>query len=789
MTLAISTTHPRRALDRALESVPLSREEALLLYGSAEISLEELAEAARELRRAGKGDIVTYSPKIFLPLTNLCRDRCRYCTFRRDPGEAGAHWMEPEEVLAIARNGEALGCKEALLSLGDRPEAAFPQAKAWLREHGFERTLDYVAAIGELLARETALFPHSNPGLMARADLLRLKQSNVSLGLMLESTSLALFSPGGAHQDAVDKWPDRRLRTLREAGELQIPFTTGILVGIGEKHEDVIDSLLAIRDLQQRYGHIQEVIVQNFVPKPEIPMRDWPAPSPQAFARTVAIARLVLGRHMNIQAPPNLSPHGLELLLDCGINDWGGISPLTLDFINPESPWPEVEKLAALVAKKGLRLRQRLAVYPEYAARPEFFPPEVWKLIQKRTGSDWARKGQIIMAIKRNVHLNLKEAEYEDLAPQLAPPLRGALDAALEGKDLDREQGVLVAQARGQDLAAVAAVADRLRREKVGEEVSYVVNRNINFTNICTVGCTFCCFGKGAHSHDAYWHSLDTLADKAEEAWRLGATEVCMQGGLPPDLDGYYYRQILEAVKQRVPSIHIHAFSPMEVVYGVERSGLPLREFLKMLKDAGLGSLPGTAAEILDDRVRAIISRIKLKRAQWIEVITTAHELGIPTTSTIMYGHIEETEDWVNHILLLRSIQQRTGGFTEFVPLGFIHEKTTLFRMGHSRPGSSVEEDIAIHALARILLNNWIPNIQLAWPKLGWEVARLCLQAGVNDCGGTLMDEQITSASGEIAGTSATPEELQAFILSEGRIPVERSTTYKVLRRFEAVVA
>lgn len=391
------------------------------------------------------------------------------------------------------------------------------------------------------------------------------------------------------------------------------------------------------------------------------------------------------------------------------------------------------------------------------------------------------------MAIKRNVSLDLKGASYEDLAPLLPVPLRRALEAAHEGKDLDRDQGVEVARARGPALVAVAAVADRLRRRKVGDEVSYVVNRNINFTNICMIGCTFCCFGKSVRSPDAYWHSLETLADRAEEAWRLGATEVCMQGGLPPDLDGFYYRQILETVKRRVPGLHIHAFSPMEVVYGVERSGLPLRDYLRMLKDAGLGSLPGTAAEVLDDRIRALISRVKLSRDQWVEVITTAHELGIPTTSTIMYGHVEQPEDWVDHILLLRSIQRQTGGFTEFVPLGFIHEKTPLFHTGLARPGSTVEEDVAIHALARILLTNWIPNVQLAWLKLGWEVARLCLQAGVNDCGGTLMEENITSASGEVAGTSATPEELQSFIVSAGRMPVERSTTYRVLKRFEVV--
>jgi len=387
------------------------------------------------------------------------------------------------------------------------------------------------------------------------------------------------------------------------------------------------------------------------------------------------------------------------------------------------------------------------------------------------------------MAIKRNVSLKFNGAAYEDLAPDLSSPLRAALDAALEGKDLDSGQAVAVAEARGTDLAAVIAVADRLRRETVGDDVTYVVNRNINFTNICIIGCTFCCFGQSAHSPNAFSHSLETVADRAEEAWRMGATEVCVQGGLPPDLDGFYYRWLLEAIKLRVPAIHIHAFSPMEVVYGVERTGLALRDYLGMLRNAGLGSLPGTAAEILDDRVRAVISRKKLSRAQWIEVITTAHELGIPTTSTMMYGHVEQPRDWVNHLLLLRSIQQQTGGFTEFVPLGFIHEKTALYRTGLARPGSTVEEDVAVHALARIVLNNSIPNLQISWVKLGWEVSRLCLRAGANDCGGTLMEEHISSASGEVAATAATPEELQAFILSEGRAPVERSTTYRVLRR------
>ncbi|HWP85586.1 MAG TPA: 5-amino-6-(D-ribitylamino)uracil--L-tyrosine 4-hydroxyphenyl transferase CofH [Terriglobia bacterium] len=391
------------------------------------------------------------------------------------------------------------------------------------------------------------------------------------------------------------------------------------------------------------------------------------------------------------------------------------------------------------------------------------------------------------MAIKQDVVFSLNGAPYEDCAPGLSAPLRAALEAALEGRELNERQALAVAAARGEPLRAAAAVADRLRRQKVGDEVSYVVNRNINFTNICTVGCTFCCFGKSVRSPDAYWHSLETVADRAEEAWRKGATEVCVQGGLPPELDGFYYAQLLRAIKRRVPEIHIHAYSPMEVVYGVERTGLPLRDYLTMLRDAGLGSLPGTAAEILDDRVRQVISRAKLTRAQWIEVITTAHELGIPTTSTMMYGHVESPADWVRHLLLLRDLQKRTGGFTEFVPLGFIHERTALYRSGKARPGATVEEDVAVHALARILLNDAIPNLQLSWVKLGWDVSRLCLQAGANDCGGTLMEENISSASGEVAATSATPEQLQQFIASAGRIPVERSTTYRTLRRFEVM--
>ena len=392
------------------------------------------------------------------------------------------------------------------------------------------------------------------------------------------------------------------------------------------------------------------------------------------------------------------------------------------------------------------------------------------------------------MAIKQEVTFQLDGVSYEVRAAGLDASLRAALDAALEGNELSEPQAVAVAEARGEDLVAVAAVANQLRKDKHGDEVSYVVNRNINFTNICIVGCTFCCFGKSVHSPDAYWHSLETVADRAEQAVSQGATEVCVQGGLPPELDGSYYAQVLRAIKRRVPEIHIHAYSPMEVVYGVERTGMPLRDYLKMLREAGLGSLPGTAAEILDDRVRQVISRAKLTRAQWIEVITTAHELGIPTTSTMMYGHVESPADWVRHLFLLRDIQRQTGGFTEFVPLGFIHEKTALFRTGLARPGATVEEDVAVHALSRILLNDTIPNLQISWVKLGRKISRLCLRAGANDCGGTLMEENISSASGEVAGTSATPEQLQEFIFSAGRIPIERSTTYKTLRRFEVTV-
>jgi 7,8-didemethyl-8-hydroxy-5-deazariboflavin synthase CofH subunit len=367
-----------------------------------------------------------------------------------------------------------------------------------------------------------------------------------------------------------------------------------------------------------------------------------------------------------------------------------------------------------------------------------------------------------------------------------SPEVRDSLDVAMAGEELTFEQGLQLATAQGQDLDALVAVADHLRRETVGDVITYVVNRNINFTNVCFVGCSFCGFGRGPGAPDAYSLSFVEVVRRAHEAWERGATEVCIQGGLPRDLDGFFYRDLLRSIKRAIPEMHVHAFSPMEIDFGVARTGMALRDYLQMMKDEGLGSIPGTAAEILDDRVRQELSPNKLPVVRWVEIITTAHQLGIPSTSTMMYGHVEEPADWVRHILLLRSIQKRTGGFTEFVPLGFIHEKTRLYRHGGARPGAKRDEHLRVHALSRVLLNGAIKNLQVSWVKLGFETSLACLQAGANDFSGTLMEESISKAAGATFGEYVSPEEFRARIRSIGRVPAERSTTYKIRRLFHA---
>ena len=354
------------------------------------------------------------------------------------------------------------------------------------------------------------------------------------------------------------------------------------------------------------------------------------------------------------------------------------------------------------------------------------------------------------------------------------------LEASRAGHELTFEQGLLLANTEAADLDALISFANALRRETVGDAITYVVNRNINFTNVCFVGCSFCGFGKGPGAPDAYSLSVDDVVRKAREAWDTGATEVCIQGGLPRDLDGFFYRDILRAIKQAIPAIHVHAFSPMEISYGVDKTGMPLRDYLQMMKDEGLGSIPGTAAEILDDRVRRELSPNKLPVARWVEIITTAHQLGLPTTSTMMYGHVEDSADWVRHILLLRAIQKRTGGFTEFVPLGFIHENTRLFKHGGARPGARREEHLRVHALARVLLHGAINNIQVSWVKLGFETSLACLNAGANDFSGTLMEENISKAAGATFGEYVSPRDFRRMIRSIGRVPAERTTTYKI---------
>ena len=637
--------------------------------------------------------------------------------------------------------------------------------------------------MSRLVLEETGLLPHSNPGVMRTNDLQRLRESNVSVGLMLESATMRLTRPGGAHWKAPDKVPSIRLRTLEEAGQLSMAFTTGMLIGIGETVEERVDALLAIRSLHERYRHIQEIIVQPFRTKEGTRMAQSPEPSTDDLQRTIAVARLLFGGEMNIQSPPNLLSEDYPELLKAGINDWGGISPVTKDFINPEAAWPQISSLRARSAGAGFLLRERLALYPEFSSRPEFIDSRVQPHLQMLRGDDGFARVEV------NSMINPMDAEWRDMPWSEAlegagPKVALALEKALAGVDLNLAEGLLLSTVEGDDVLALVKVADEIRRRVVGDCITYVVNRNLNFTNVCIVGCSFCGFARGPNSPEAYFHSNDSLIAKSVEAVKVGATEVCIQGGLPKDLDGHYYVELLRAIKARLPELHVHAFSPMEIAYGIEKTGMPLRDYLTMLKEAGLGTIPGTAAEILDDEVRLSLSPNKLKVKQWIEIIRTAHDLGIPTTSTMMYGHTELPEHWVRHILLLREIQKETRGFTEFVPLGFIHSQTRLFQSGHARAGRSVHEDLVVHALARVLLNNYISNIQVSWVKLGFDESLACLEAGANDFGGTLMEESISKAAGATFGEYVSPGEFRALIRKIGRTPAERTTTYKIRNVF-----
>ncbi len=728
-----------------------------------------MPEAAR-LRDAGHGPLISYSRKVFIPLTRLCRDVCSYCTFAHAPQLGVRGYLTPDEVLAIAKAGQAADCTEALFTLGDKPELRYKAAREELATLGYASTIDYLHAMCALVLRETTLLPHVNPGVMTRDEMARLREVSASQGLMLESTSERLCEKGGPHFGSPDKHPAARLETLRLAGELKIPFTTGILIGIGETRAERIDALVAIRDLHQRYGHIQEVIIQNFRAKPATRMATAPHAPHEELLWTIAVARMILGAQMNLQAPPNLSAGNSGELIAAGINDWGGVSPVTPDHVNPEAPWPAIEELRRITAAQGKELVARLPSYPSYVHEAHaWHHPKIATAIIRASDTDGY-------------------ARADGWSPGLALPLNvlsrsKKLSIKTNTYDTSTEPGIArLFTARGDAFHDICAAADALRRNTVGDTVRYVVNRNINYTNICTYRCTFCAFSKGRHSASlrgaAYDLPLEEIERRVAEAWSRGATEVCMQGGIHPSYTGDTYLDILRAVKRAAPGIHVHAFTPLEVTHGAQTLGLPVREFLLRLIDAGLNSLPGTAAEILDDEVRRMICPDKVNTEEWLTVMETAHGLGLRSTATIMFGHVDHPRHWARHLLRVRALQQKTGGFTEFIPLPFVHMGAPVYQQGRARKGPTSREAILMHAVARLVLHPVIQNIQVSWVKLGADGVAACLAAGVNDLGGTLMNESISRAAGTQHGQEMPPARMEAMISAAGRVPQQRTTLY-----------
>ncbi|WYY19315.1 bifunctional FO biosynthesis protein CofGH [Gordonia malaquae] len=831
----------RRALRRAADATPLNVAEAAVLLAARGDDLTALMEAAARVRDAGldaegRSGQVTYSRKVFIPLTRLCRDRCHYCTFVTVPGklkrDGHGMFLELDEVVAIARNGAALGCKEALFTLGDRPEDRWPEAAQWLDERGYDSTLDYVRAASIRVLEETGLLPHLNPGVMSWEEINRLKPVAPSMGMMLETTARRLFTDKGeCHYGSPDKDPEVRMRVLTDAGRLSVPFTTGILVGIGENLTERAESLFAIRKSQKAFGHIQEVIVQNFRAKPDTAMGSAPDADMDEFIAAVAVARIVLGPGMRIQAPPNLvSAEECRALVAAGVDDWGGVSPLTPDHVNPERPWPNLDTLAEITASAGFTLTERSAAQPKFVlAGSPWIDPRISRhvaaLTDPETGlardvrpeglpwqepdEEWASSGRVDLNTEidsdgRNTDTRsdidnafgdwdtIREQVLE-LASGSAPERLGSdVASALRHAEndpagLSDDEYLALATADGPGLEALAALADSIRADVVGDDVTYVVNRNINFTNICYTGCRFCAFAQRKGDEDAFTLSAAEVGDRAWEAHVAGATEVCMQGGIDPELPVTGYADLVRAVKARVPSMHVHAFSPMEIVNGASRGGQSVREWLTALREAGLDTIPGTAAEILDDEVRWILTKGKLPASAWIDVITTAHEVGLRSSSTMMYGHVDAPHHWVGHLNVLRGIQDRTGGFTEFVPLPFVHQSSPLYLAGASRPGPTQRDNRAVHALARIMLHGRIDNVQTSWVKLGVDGTRAMLRGGANDLGGTLMEETISRMAGSQHGSEKTVAELHDIVAGIGRTPRQRTTEYGTVDASSAV--
>jgi FO synthase len=776
-----------RVLARAEVGHRLSVAEALELADCADP--RPLMRVAAALRDAGHGGLVSYSRKVFIPLTQLCRDVCHYCTFAHPPRPGEPAYLSGEEVLEIARAGARAGCHEALFTLGDKPELRYAAARDALVRLGHETTLSYLAEMAGLVLRESGLLPHLNPGIMTRADIDGLRAISVSQGIMLESASERLRRRGGPHFGSPDKDPAVRLETIRAAGEAAVPFTSGILIGIGETRRERIESLLALRDLHDRYGHLQEIIIQNFRAKPGTRMAQALEPDLDDHLWTIAAARLIFGPEMNIQAPPNLNPGALAEMIAAGINDWGGVSPVTPDHVNPEAPWPALQRLAEQTAAAGKQLVDRLAIYPAYARNPErWLDPALRPAVLRVMDAEgFARSDEWVSGAGTEppveiIPLPASGARGGPAQREGEGQLTAMLTRATAGETLTEAEIVRLFSARGEDFTAVCRAADELRRRVNGDDVSYVVTRNINYTNICYFRCQFCAFSKGKLSENLrgrpYDLDLPEIQRRVEEAWDRGATEVCLQGGIHPEYTGATYLAICRAIKEAVPGMHIHAFSPLEIWQGAKTLGRTVPDFLRELKAAGLSSLPGTAAEVLDDEVRAVICPDKIKTGQWLEVMEAAHGAGLRSTVTIMYGHVDRYEHWARHLLRIRALQAKTGGFTEFVPLPFVPMETPIFLKGRARRGPTYREAVLMHAVARLVLHPVITNIQTSWVKMGSGGAAACLAAGANDMGGTLMNESITRAAGAVHGQEMPPESMETLIRSLGRNPRQRTTLY-----------
>ncbi len=836
-----SSSAMRRALRRAADGVALDVTEATVLLHARGEDLEALCASASRARDAhllaeGRAGLITYSRKVFAPLTRLCQDRCHYCTFATVPHRLESLFLERDEVLDIARRGAAAGCKELLFTLGDRPEERWPQAAEWLSARGYSSTLDYVRSCSIAVLEETGLLPHLNPGVLSWSELTRLKPVAPSLGMMLETTSERLWSEkGGPHYGSPDKDPAVRLRTLDDAGRVAVPFTSGLLIGIGETLTERAETLFALRRTARQYGHLQEIIVQNFVAKPDTAMQAMPDADLQDLAATIAVARLLTPTGVSVQAPPNLVGDEIELMIRAGIDDWGGVSPVTPDHVNPESPWPQIEQLADRTGRGGFELRERLTAYPRYVrdglAGSPWLDPRLAEHVSALAASDgladadatvvgrpWQEPDGGFESIGRtDLHASIDTegrtedrrgdfdtvyGDWEELraqVPSSSEPQRLDSDVADGLRLAENDPAALLDPANsdaamalmtcdGDALDALAAAADAVRRDVVGDDVTYVVNRNINFSNICYVGCRFCAFAQRERDADAYRLAPDDVADRAAEAWEAGATEVCMQGGIDPRLPVTGYADLVRAVKARVPEIHVHAFSPMEIVSAAAKAGVGIEEWLTALRDAGLDSIPGTAAEILDDDVRWILTKGKLPAAEWIEVVSTAHRLGIRSSSTMMYGHVDTPEHWLGHLRTLARVQDTARengveGFTEFVPLPFVHRNAPIYLAGLARPGPTRRDNRVVHAMARLALHGRVDNVQCSWVKLGDEGTREVLRGGANDLGGTLMEETISRMAGSEHGSARTIEELREVATAIDRRPRQRGTTYGPVSR------